>query len=102
MTRRGRAVFAILIGAVAAAVQMYVDVSYGPYVALLVVSLFTPTIDRIFGPRTARLKRITSRHTRTPAANCASAVSAPAHRSSAANRSRRGSRPLAEHFECLE
>ena len=52
MTRRGRAVFAILIGAVAAAVQIYVDVSYGPYVALLVVSLFTPTIDRIFGPRT--------------------------------------------------
>jgi electron transport complex protein RnfD len=51
MTRRGRAMYSILIGSLAAVMQLYVDVSYGPYVALLVVSILTPLLDRIFGPR---------------------------------------------------
>jgi Na+-translocating ferredoxin:NAD+ oxidoreductase RnfD subunit len=51
MTRRGRAVYAVLIGAGAATAQLYLDVSYGPYLALLVVGLLTPLLDRIFLPR---------------------------------------------------
>ena len=51
LTRRGRAIFAILIGAVAAALQLYLDVSYGAYLALLLAGLFTPILDRIFKPR---------------------------------------------------
>ena len=51
MTRRGRAVYAVLIGAAAAAAQLYLDVSYGPYLALLVVGLLTPLLDRVFLPR---------------------------------------------------
>jgi hypothetical protein len=30
---------------------LYLDVSYGPYLALLVVGLLTPLLDRIFLPR---------------------------------------------------
>ena len=48
MTARGRAVFAIALGLVAAALQLYVSVSYGPYLALLIVSLFTPELDKLF------------------------------------------------------
>src|SRR6185369_2821941 len=51
LTRRGRAVFAILIGASTAALQLYLDVSYGAYLALLIIGLFTPVLDRIFRPR---------------------------------------------------
>jgi Na+-translocating ferredoxin:NAD+ oxidoreductase RnfD subunit len=51
LTRRGRAVFAILIGMVAAALQLYLDVSYGAYLALLLVGLLTPILDRVFRPR---------------------------------------------------
>jgi Na+-translocating ferredoxin:NAD+ oxidoreductase RnfD subunit len=51
LTRRGRAVFAVLIGAGAAALQLYLDVSYGAYLALLIVGLITPLLDRLFRPR---------------------------------------------------
>jgi len=48
MTRRGRAVFAFVFGITAAAFQLYVSVAYGPYLALLIVSLLTPELDRWF------------------------------------------------------
>lgn len=48
MTRRGRTVYAILLGVSAAALQLYLSVSYGPYLALLIVSLLTPALDRWF------------------------------------------------------
>jgi Na+-translocating ferredoxin:NAD+ oxidoreductase RnfD subunit len=51
LTRRGRAAYAVLIGAGAAALQLYLDVSYGPYLALLIAGLFTPLLDRVFKPR---------------------------------------------------
>jgi hypothetical protein len=51
LTRRGRAVYAVLIGAGAAALQLYLDVSYGAYLALLIAGLFTPLLDRAFKPR---------------------------------------------------
>ena len=51
MTRRGRSVFAILLGLACAASQLYLSVSFGPYLALLVVSWITAPLDRIFGVR---------------------------------------------------
>jgi len=51
LTRRGRAAYAILVGAGAAALQLYLDVSYGAYLALLLAGLFTPLLDRMFKPR---------------------------------------------------
>ena len=51
LTRRGRAVYATLVGAGAAALQLYLDVSYGPYLALLLAGLFTPLLDRLFKTR---------------------------------------------------
>jgi Na+-translocating ferredoxin:NAD+ oxidoreductase RnfD subunit len=52
MTRRARTIYAILIGVGTAAIQLYVSVSIGPYLALLAVSLLTPTLDKLFRPRT--------------------------------------------------
>lgn len=51
LTRRGRAVYAVLVGAIAAALQLYLDVSYGAYLALLIAGLFTPLLDHIFKTR---------------------------------------------------
>jgi len=51
LTRRGRAVYAVLIGVGTAALQLYLDVSYGAYLALLIVGVMTPILDRIFRPR---------------------------------------------------
>jgi hypothetical protein len=51
LSRRGRAVYAVMVGASAAAMQLYLDVSYGPYLALLLIGLCTPLLDRIFKPR---------------------------------------------------
>jgi Na+-translocating ferredoxin:NAD+ oxidoreductase RnfD subunit len=51
MTRRARVIYGLLIGAVAAVFQLYLSVSYGPYLALLLVSLLTPTFDRMFKPK---------------------------------------------------
>jgi Na+-translocating ferredoxin:NAD+ oxidoreductase RnfD subunit len=52
MTRRARTIYALLIGILAAVFQLYVSVSIGPYLALLAVSLITPTLDKLFPPRT--------------------------------------------------
>jgi Na+-translocating ferredoxin:NAD+ oxidoreductase RnfD subunit len=51
MTRRGRTVYAALLGVAAAAFQLYWDVSYGAYLALLVISLVTPLLDQWFRPK---------------------------------------------------
>jgi electron transport complex protein RnfD len=51
MTGPGRIVFAILLGLAAAAFQLYISVANGPYLALLIVSVLTPLIDRRFGVR---------------------------------------------------
>jgi Na+-translocating ferredoxin:NAD+ oxidoreductase RnfD subunit len=51
MTRRGRTLFAVVIGVLMAALQLYVSVSWGPYVALLCAGLVTPLADRWFQPR---------------------------------------------------
>ncbi len=50
MTRRGRVAFAVVIGVLAAVLQLYESVSAGPYVALLIASLLTPVLDRLFEP----------------------------------------------------
>jgi Na+-translocating ferredoxin:NAD+ oxidoreductase RnfD subunit len=52
MARRARAIYAILTGILAAAFQLYIAVSIGPYLALLATSLLTPTLDKVFRPRT--------------------------------------------------
>ncbi len=52
MSRRGRAIYAILVGVLSAVFQLYLAVSIGPYLALLGISLLTPMIDRLFRPRT--------------------------------------------------
>jgi Na+-translocating ferredoxin:NAD+ oxidoreductase RnfD subunit len=52
MACRARIIYALLIGTFAAAFQLYVSVSIGPYLALLAVSLATPTLDKLFPPRT--------------------------------------------------
>ena len=52
LSRRGRAVYAVMVGAVAAVFQLYMAVSIGPYLALLGVSLLTPLIDDMFRPKT--------------------------------------------------
>jgi hypothetical protein len=51
MPRRARAVYAAAIGLTAAAMQLYVSASTGPYWALLLVSLLTPLLDVGFRPR---------------------------------------------------
>jgi Na+-translocating ferredoxin:NAD+ oxidoreductase RnfD subunit len=48
MTRRARTIFAVLLGLASAPSQLYLSVSFGPYLALLVISLLTPTLDRWF------------------------------------------------------
>jgi Na+-translocating ferredoxin:NAD+ oxidoreductase RnfD subunit len=52
ITRRGRAIFAILLGLLSAVLQLYASVAMGPYIALLVIVLLTPTLDRFIRPRT--------------------------------------------------
>ena len=51
MSRRGRATFAVMVGFTAATLQLYLDVSQGPYLALLIGGLLTPLLDRLFKPR---------------------------------------------------
>jgi hypothetical protein len=51
MTRRGRTVYAALAGLATAACGLYFSVSFGPYLALLLVSLATPVLDRLIRPR---------------------------------------------------
>ncbi|HEX4052825.1 MAG TPA: RnfABCDGE type electron transport complex subunit D [Tepidisphaeraceae bacterium] len=52
ITRRGRAIFAIGLGLLSAVFQLYATVSMGPYIALLIIVLLTPTLDRLIKPRT--------------------------------------------------
>ncbi|MDP9173085.1 MAG: RnfABCDGE type electron transport complex subunit D [Planctomycetota bacterium] len=52
ITRRGRSIFGICLGVLAAVLQLYVSSSIGPYVALMIVSLITPLLDRVLRPRT--------------------------------------------------
>jgi len=49
MKRRSRTIFALALGIVAAAFQLYVSVSYGPYLALLLVSVLSAELDRWLG-----------------------------------------------------
>src|SRR5439155_19980570 len=51
MARRARVIYASLTGTLTAVLQLYISVSFGPYLALLVVSLLTPTFDKMFRPR---------------------------------------------------
>jgi Na+-translocating ferredoxin:NAD+ oxidoreductase RnfD subunit len=51
MTRRGRIVFAAVVGVLSAATQLYASVQIGPYIALLIATLLTPLLDRILEPR---------------------------------------------------
>jgi Na+-translocating ferredoxin:NAD+ oxidoreductase RnfD subunit len=48
MVRRARVIYGLLVGLLAAGLQLYVSVSYGPYLALLIVSLLTPVLDGMF------------------------------------------------------
>jgi len=52
ITRRGRAIFAVVLGMVSAVMQLYFFAPVGPYVALLLASLLTPMLDRTLRPRT--------------------------------------------------
>lgn len=51
MTRRGRAIYSITIGLLAAVFQLYVSVAFGAYLALMSASLMTPTLDKWLRPR---------------------------------------------------
>lgn len=51
MARRARIIYAAIIGLLCAVAQLYVSVDFGPYVALLIASLLTPTLDWMFRPR---------------------------------------------------
>jgi Na+-translocating ferredoxin:NAD+ oxidoreductase RnfD subunit len=51
MARRARVIFATVIGVVGAVAQLYVSVDFGPYIALLIASLLTPSLDWFFRPR---------------------------------------------------
>jgi Na+-translocating ferredoxin:NAD+ oxidoreductase RnfD subunit len=52
LARRARVIYAFAVGITTALFQLYVSVTIGPYLALLGISLLTPTLDRLFGPRT--------------------------------------------------
>jgi Na+-translocating ferredoxin:NAD+ oxidoreductase RnfD subunit len=51
ISKSARAVYAALIGVMTAALQLYASVTWGPYLALLVASLLTPSFDKILRPR---------------------------------------------------
>jgi Na+-translocating ferredoxin:NAD+ oxidoreductase RnfD subunit len=51
ITKRGRAIFAILLGILAAVFQLYASVAIGAYLALLMTVLLTPTLDRAMKAR---------------------------------------------------
>lgn len=51
MARRARVLYAIIVGVLCAGFQLYFTVAEGPYLALLLVSLLTPTLEKWFRPR---------------------------------------------------
>ena len=52
LARRGRTVYAIVVGVLSAIAQLYLSVSVGPYIALLAASVLAAGLDRFFKPRT--------------------------------------------------
>jgi NQR2, RnfD, RnfE family len=48
---RARVAFGLLLGLLCAPAQLYGSVAFGPYVALLLVSLASPVLDRLFRPK---------------------------------------------------
>jgi Na+-translocating ferredoxin:NAD+ oxidoreductase RnfD subunit len=51
LSRRSRAIYAATLGVLSAVAQLYIGVSIGPYVALMLTSLLSPLLDRCFRPR---------------------------------------------------
>jgi Na+-translocating ferredoxin:NAD+ oxidoreductase RnfD subunit len=51
VSKWARALYAIIAGLLTAVFQLYASVSYGPYLALLIASLLTPTFDKLLGPK---------------------------------------------------
>jgi len=51
LTRKARVIYASLIGVLAAGFQLYLSVSLGSYLALLIIGLMTPLLDRWAGFR---------------------------------------------------
>ncbi len=51
MAKWARAVYAVVIGVLAAVSQRYVSISVGPFIALLAGSLLTPYLDRLLRPK---------------------------------------------------
>ncbi len=51
LSRKGRVIYASLIGVLAAGFQLYLSVSLGSYLALLLVGFMTPFLDRCMGRR---------------------------------------------------
>ncbi len=51
LTRRGRAVYSLVIGLLSAVFQLYVSVAFGSYLALISASLLTPGLDKWLKPR---------------------------------------------------
>jgi len=47
LSRKGRAIYAMLTGVMAAGFQLYLSVSLGSYLALLLAGLITPMLDRL-------------------------------------------------------
>ena len=52
LARRARTVYAIVVGILAASAQLYLSVSVGPYIALLIAGIIAAGLDRFFKPRT--------------------------------------------------
>jgi electron transport complex protein RnfD len=52
LARRARAVYGVLVGVAAAAAQLYVSAAVGPYLALMMIALLAPMLDRWFSSRT--------------------------------------------------
>lgn len=51
VSKWARALYAVIAGLLTAVFQLYASVSYGPYLALLIASLLTPTFDKLLGPK---------------------------------------------------
>ena len=51
LSRRARVIYAVGLGVLCAAGQLYVSVAVGPYLGLMVASLASPVFDRWFKPR---------------------------------------------------
>jgi electron transport complex protein RnfD len=52
MTRRARVIYAIALGVLSAVFQLYASVSMGPLLALMAVTLLSPTLDNVMRART--------------------------------------------------